>query len=62
MIGALSPMSAPFWLGAAKLGFLTLGNIRHLDPALETRPPRGWSRQPRGGARATFTVHDGGRP
>jgi len=63
MIGALSPMSAPFWLGAAKLGFLTLGNIRHLDPALETpTAARLVAGSPAAARRATFTVHDGGRP
>ena len=36
MIGALAPLTAPFWLGARALGGLTLGKIRHLDPALET--------------------------
>ena len=35
MIGSLAPLSAPFWLGAAQLGALTLGGYRHLDPALE---------------------------
>jgi hypothetical protein len=35
MIGVLAPLSTPFWLGAGRLGPLTLGNIRHLDPALE---------------------------
>ena len=34
MIGALAPLVRPFWLGSARLGALTLGNIRHLDPAL----------------------------
>ena len=62
MIGALSPTSAPFWLGAAKLGALTLGNIRHLDPALET--PTAARLVAANGSlarRGAFTVYEGGR-
>jgi len=62
MIGALAPVSTPFWLGAARLGPLTLGNIRHLDPALETptaaRLVAGEKSMAR---RAAFTVYEGGR-
>jgi len=58
MIGALSPMAAPFWLGSAKLGRLTRGNIRHLDPAHEAPPA---ARLVAGTRRAVFTVHEGGR-
>jgi hypothetical protein len=62
MIGALSPLSAPFWLGAAKLGTLTLGNFRHLDPALETSTPaRLVAGSPNAARRAAFTVYEGGR-
>ena len=59
IIGALSPLAAPVWLGTSQLGALTLGNIRHLHPRLETpAAPRlvvGASR------RSIFTVHEGGR-
>ena len=63
MIGALAPLSAPFWLGGgAKLGALTLGTIRHLDPAREAPTA---ARLVAGNLtvarRATFTVHEGGR-
>jgi hypothetical protein len=58
MIGALTPVAVPFWLGSARLGRLTLGNIRHLDPALETPPA---ARLVAGTRRAFFTVHEGGR-
>jgi len=62
MIGALAPLSVPFWLGAAKLGPLTLGNIRHLDPALETATAARLVAGDRTAARrATFTVYEGGR-
>jgi len=59
MIGALSPLAAPFWLGTSQLGALTLGNIRHLNPKLETPAA---ARLVAGAARrAIFTVHEGGR-
>ena len=59
MIGALSPLAAPFWLGTSQLGALTLGTVRHLDPALETL---GSARLAAGASRrAIFTVHEGGR-
>jgi hypothetical protein len=62
MIGALAPLSVPFWLGSAKLGALTLGNIRHLDPALEgPAAARLVAGDKRAAQRAAFTVHDGGR-
>ena len=63
MIGALAPLSAPFWLGAARLGSLTLGNIRHLDPALETpTAARLVAGDKTAARRAAFTVYEGGKP
>ena len=63
MIGALAPLSAPFWLGAARLGSLTLGNIRHLDPALETPAAARLVAGDKSAARrAAFTVYEGGKP
>ena len=62
MIGALAPLAAPFWLGSAKLGHLTLGNVRHLDPALETSSAaRLVAGDPNAARRAAFTVYEGGR-
>ena len=58
IIGALTPLAIPFWLGSAKLGGLTLGNLRHLDPACEAPSA---ARLVAGTRRAVFTVHDGGR-
>ena len=60
MIGALSPLVAPFWLGASHLGALTLGSVRHLDPALEA-PAAARLVAGTQGRRAVFTVHEGGR-
>lgn len=63
MIGALTPFNAPFWLGVARLGALTLGNVRHLDPALEMPAAARLVASTQGPARrAAFTVHEGGRP
>jgi hypothetical protein len=62
MIGALTPFNAPFWLGVSRLGGLTLGNIRHLDPAREVpTAARLVAGTPGPARRAVFTVHEGGR-
>ncbi len=62
MIGALTPFNAPFWLGISRLGVLTLGNVRHLDPARETPTAARLVAGTQGPARrAVFTVHEGGR-
>ena len=63
MIGVLAPFSVPFWLGAARLDGLTLGTVRHLDPALETPTT---ARLVAGaevvnGQHGIFVVHEGGR-
>jgi hypothetical protein len=62
-IGVLAPFTVPFWLGSGRLTGLTLGTVRHLDPALEDAP----TARLVPGAAATashhgaFVVHDGGR-
>ena len=60
MIGALAPMSIPYWLGAKAIGPLSLGMFRHLSAALEASPaPRFRSaagRLPHG-----LVVYEGGR-
>jgi hypothetical protein len=62
MIGALTPFNAPFWLGVSRLGALTLGNVRHLDPVLEMPTAARLVAGTQGPARrAVFTVHEGGR-
>jgi hypothetical protein len=63
MIGVLAPFSVPFWLGAAQLDGLTLGTVRHLDPALDTPSA---ARLVAGaevvnGQHGIFVVHEGGR-
>jgi hypothetical protein len=62
MIGALAPLSVPFWLGSGKLSALTLGTVRHLDPAREApTAARLVAGNVTAARRATFTVHEGGR-
>jgi len=62
MIGALAPLAVPFWLGASRLGAMTLGSVRHLDPALEAPTAARLAARTQGLARrAAFTVHKGGR-
>jgi hypothetical protein len=61
MIGSLAPLTVPFWLGSSRLGALTLGNIRHLNPALETLAPRLVSGAKEAARRGAFVVHEGGR-
>ena len=62
MIGALAPLSAPFWLGTARLGALTLGTVRHLDPVREApTAARLVAGNVTAARRATFTVVEGGR-
>jgi len=62
MIGSLAPLAAPFWLGTSSLGALTLGSIRHLNPALEAPAAARLVAGTQGLARrAAFTVYEGGR-
>jgi hypothetical protein len=63
VIGVLAPLTVPFWLGAAHLDRLTLGTVRHLDPALASPAA---ARLVRGaevtrGQHGVFVVHEGGR-
>ena len=55
MIGALAPLAVPFWLGSARLGALTLGNIRHLDPGARSPARRAARRRQR--RRAARRIH-----
>jgi hypothetical protein len=63
MIGVLAPFSVPFWLGAARLDGLTLGTVRHLDPALETPSTARLvaGAEAVNGQHGIFVVHEGGR-
>jgi hypothetical protein len=62
VIGSLAPLTVPFWLGSARLGALTLGNIRHLDAAQEASTAARLVAGDKSAARrAAFTVLEGGR-
>ena len=62
IIGVLSPVVTPAWLGVGRLASIRLGNLRHLGQAIETvvaprlvAPPR-----PRD-LRRNLVVYEGGR-
>jgi hypothetical protein len=62
MIGSLAPLTAPLWLGTSRLGALTLGNVRHLNPALDAPPAaRLVAGNKEAARRGAFVVHEGGR-
>ncbi len=59
-IGTLAPLGVPYWLGVKRLAQLTLGTIRHLDPAWPT--PAAARLVPAGQPHPLpFTVYEGGR-
>jgi hypothetical protein len=60
VLGAMAPMSAPYWLGIRAIGPLTLGMFRHVWPADEAEPPQRLS-IPTGRFKHGLTVYDGGR-
>jgi hypothetical protein len=60
VMGALAPMSVPYWLGARAIGPLTLGMFRHVGPAVDAvAPPRFKSAS--GKLTHGLTIYDGGR-
>jgi hypothetical protein len=59
LLGALSPLNVPFWLGRHPVDTMTLGALRHLDPASHTMPTPTLIRKPQD--RPAFTVYRGGR-
>jgi hypothetical protein len=61
ILGAMAPMTVPYWLGVKPIGPLTLGAFRHLGPSVDgTAAPRLQART--GRLRHGLTVYDGGRP
>jgi len=61
LLGALTPVAVPYWLGLTRVTTLTLGALRHVGPAIETiaapRLVKGSPGRPRRG----LTVYEGGR-
>lgn len=61
MIGALAPVTTPFWLGVAHLGALTTGTVRHLDPAFDAPVASRLAAAAAEQRHPVLTVHEGGR-
>jgi hypothetical protein len=61
LLGTLSPVTAPYWLGAEHVGELSLGTIRHLGPMVERMTVPGFVTTEAGRQRRGLTVYDGGR-
>ena len=59
VLGAMAPMSVPYWLGAKAVGPLTLGMFRHIGAAAEAEVPL-FKAAP-GRLKHGLTVYDGGR-
>ena len=60
VLGAMAPMTVPYWLGTKTIGPLTLGMFRHIGPAVDpVAPPRLVAAQ--GRIRHGLTVFEGGR-
>jgi hypothetical protein len=58
MIGALSPLKVPYWLGAHPLSNLTLGPLRYLGTSIA---PRRAPALPNGRIRHGLVIYDGGQ-
>jgi hypothetical protein len=59
VLGAMVPMSAPYWLGARAVGPLTLGMFRHIGAAVDVAVPQ--FKAAAGRLKHGLTVHEGGR-
>jgi len=59
LLGALAPMTVPYWLGAKSIGPLSLGMFRHIGAAAEDMAPRVVAAA--GRIKRGLTVYDGGR-
>ena len=59
VLGAMAPMSVPYWLGAKAVGPLTLGMFRHIGAAADRAAPA--FKAAAGRLKHGLTVYDGGR-
>jgi hypothetical protein len=57
LLGVLTPLTVPYWLGAEQVVSLTLGAVRHLGPTVQ---PLDAPRFAKGHRRPRLTVHEGG--
>lgn len=63
LLGALAPLTVPYWIGAKVVGPLELGMLRHIGPMVDQVPaPRFVAGAQSGQMRRGFMVYDGGRP
>jgi len=62
LLGALTPVTVPYWLGLVRVTTLTLHALRHVGPMVETIEPRRFGKiaSPKRHRRG-LTVYDGGR-
>jgi hypothetical protein len=61
LLGALSPLKVPFWLGRSPVETLTLGALRHLDPDSKAKPAPTLMRRADNPLPSGLTVYQGGR-
>jgi hypothetical protein len=62
LLGALAPVSMPYWFGINALGSLTLGSHRFIGTVAESEPlPRLAPTLPQGKLSRGFMVYDGGQ-
>jgi hypothetical protein len=61
LLGVLTPLAAPYWLGAEHVNTLALGTTRHLGGAIATIDAPSFARAAQDPGRPRLTVHDGGR-
>jgi hypothetical protein len=63
LLGALAPLTVPYWIGAKAVGALELGMLRHIGPMVDQiPPPRFVAGAQSGQIRRGLMVYDGGRP
>jgi hypothetical protein len=61
VIGTLTPIAAPYWLGTHPIGPLALGTLRYLGTATAPLMPRPMPILPNGRIRHGLIVYDGGQ-
>jgi len=62
LLGALAPITVPYWLGLTRVTTLSLGTLRHIGPAIEAIAAPPFMKGPAAGRiRRGLTVYDGGR-
>jgi hypothetical protein len=57
LLGVLTPLAVPYWLGAEQVVSLTLGAVRHIGPAVQKLDAPRFAKDT---ARPRLTVYEGG--